>query len=156
MSKKTVLILLLVAIPIVVLNSMMGKASKENPRNSNIIVLPIAKSVEEKINKHRVSIGLSALFHDDALCVFAQERADRMVDIDWVSTPHPYLEEDHKNSTVSGRYISENVGAGLNEDVVIEGWLNSKGHRSAVEDISHTATCVATNKTLIVQIFSQK
>lgn len=156
MNKKTVFILLLVSIPIVVLYSMMGKASKENPRNSNIIVFPIAESVEEKINKHRVSIGLSPLSHDESLCSFTQKRADRMVDVDWVTTPHPNLEEDHKNSTVSNRYISENVGAGFNEDVVIEGWLHSEGHRSAIEDESHIKTCVATNKTLIVQIFSQK
>lgn len=156
MNKKTTLILLLIAIPIVVLYSMMGKASKENPRNSNKVVLPDAKSVEEKINKYRVSIGLSVLSHDKTLCEFAQKRADRMVDVDWVATPHPNLEEDHKNSTVSNRYISENVGAGFNEDVVIEGWLNSASHKSAIEDESHTRTCVATNKTLIVQIFTQE
>lgn len=156
MNKKTIFILLLVAIPIVVLYSIMGKASKENPRNSNKVVLPVAESVEKKINKHRISIGLNALSHDETLCTFAQKRADRMVDVDWVSRPHPNLEEDHKNSTVSNRYISENVGAGFNEDVVIEGWLNSEGHRSAIEDESHLKTCVATNKTLIVQIFAQK
>ncbi len=156
MNKKTAFILLLISIPIVVVYSKMGEASKSNPRNATVVTMPDALSVEEKVNKHRISFNINKLEHDKVLCDFAQKRVDRMVGVDWVATPHPFMEEDHRNSPVSDRLISENVGSGFNEDVVVEGWLNSKGHREAIENKGYTKTCVATNKSLIVQIFAEK
>lgn len=134
----------------------MAEQSAENSANTKKIILPDPLSIQSKVNKHRVELSLPELANDEDLCVFAQKRADKLESLDWYTTPHPMLEEDHKNSSVSGRLISENLGAGYNEDVVIDGWLKSESHRSAIENKEYTKTCVATNKTLVVQIFSDK
>ena len=157
MNKKlilTILIIVLIGLPLFFLNNWMSKKSRENPRNATKLVLPNANSIEQKINKYRVSLSLPPYAHDAHLCNLAKIRADKLYVHDWMGAEkHFEWEKDAGSSMYRERYMSENVGAGLNEELTIEAWLKSKPHRETIESTFYTGTCVMTKESLVVQLF---
>lgn len=132
----------------------MSKASSENIKN-----LPFKYETSDDfynaINKHRESIGIPALIYDEKLCALANQRVKTLEVVDWNKLGHYKFKEDANNYAVDTRPLQENVGQGPNLPAIVEGLLNSKGHREAIESKKNAFTCVSTNgKNLFVQIFA--
>lgn len=151
---KKIVLTTLILLPLLTLYFYMSRASSENIKN-----LPFKYESSDEffsaINKHRTSIGVPALIYDEKLCPLAKKRVETLKDVDWDKLGHYKFEEDANAYAVDTRPLQENIGRGPNLPTIIDGLLNSKGHREAIESKVNVYTCVATdNKNLFVQIFA--
>ena len=118
-----------------------------------------AERVLQLTNSHRSSSGLKALKLDAELCRVAQAKADDMAAKGYFSHQSPTYGSPSdmlKAFGVSYRYMGENIARGYSSaDKVVEGWMNSSGHRANILNGNFTALGVGYNSAAKtwVQIF---
>ena len=101
----------------------------------------VSENLLKKVNEYRNSKGLSSVTTDGYTCAFATTRANEIVEnfnhdgfrnrIDSKNLPYP-----------SYSHITENIAMNSNPDQVIQGWIDSPGHRENMEKNTPYA-CIA-------------
>ena len=108
------------------------------------------------MNKHRVSIGLKPLsgVSDASYQAKTNERAEQMLYHFEHETPTRQQLDDFFGPSVS--YLGENIQQSSGRDYsnpqeaakgAVERWLNSKGHRKAIENPNYNYTTVSVVET---------
>lgn len=119
-----------------------------------------ANQVLSLTNKYRSQNGLGALKLDSELCRVAQAKADDMAAKGYFSHQSPTYGSPAdmlKAFGVSYRYMGENIAKGYNgADSVMQGWMNSQGHRANILGANFTRLGVGYNATAKtwVQLFT--
>jgi len=119
-----------------------------------------ANQVLSITNKYRAQNGLKALTLDGELCRVAQAKADDMAAKGYFSHQSPTYgspAEMLKVFGVSYRYMGENIAKGYYDAAsVMDGWMNSSGHRANILNQNFTRLGVGYNATAKtwVQIFT--
>lgn len=123
-------------------------------------VTDTASSVLELTNNYRAQNGVKALTLDSELCRVAQAKADDMAKNGYFSHTSPTYGSPSNMLTsfgVSYRYMGENIAKGYTDArSVMNGWMNSQGHRENILNASFGKLGVGYNATAKtwVQIFT--
>mgnify|MGYP001556253815 CR=1 FL=1 len=114
------------------------------------------------INKHRTSIGKQALVFNTTIMEICREHSYNMANgIVPFSHDGFYDRVDRIRSLIGGTSAGENVAAGFTSaESVVNGWLNSAGHRANIEG-NYTTTGIGVVKSpggclYFTQIFLNK
>jgi G5 domain len=116
----------------------------------------IANEIFKEVNKHRVSIGLKPLsgVSDSSYQAKTNERAEQMLYHFEHETPTRQQLDEFFGPSVS--YLGENIQQSSGRDYsnpqeaakgAVERWLNSKGHRKAIENPNYNYTTVSVVET---------
>lgn len=116
----------------------------------------IANEIFKEVNKHRVSIGLKPLsgVSDASYQAKTNERAEQMLYHFEHETPTRQQLDEFFGPSVS--YLGENIQQSSGRDYsnpqeaakgAVERWLNSKGHRKAIENPNYNYTTVSVVET---------
>lgn len=104
----------------------------------------LAVAIFDKVNEHRVAIGLNPLVWDETLYQVAQVRSTEIYTT-WSHTrpngqaPSTVFTE----KKVKYRYAGENLARYFtNADNTLSAWLNSPAHKSAIENPNYNKTAV--------------
>ena len=105
-----------------------------------------AKDVLAEVNKHRKSIGLSALKVNTDSKSQASDHSKYMATKGQVSHDNFFKRSDYLKSKGAGR-VSENVAYGYRSaEAVVAAWIESDSHREALEgDFTHSGISVVKN-----------
>lgn len=116
----------------------------------------IANEIFKEVNKHRVSIGLKPLsgVSDASYQAKTNERAEQMLYHFEHETPTRQQLDEFFGPSVS--YLGENIQQSSGRDYsnpqeaakgAVERWLNSKGHRKAIENPNYNYTTISVVET---------
>ena len=99
---------------------------------------PEAKTIEveilERINNHRLSLGLTPLAKMTIVKSVAQSHTDYMVDNDEVSHHNFFSRSDYLKSNAGAKKVSENVAYGYSSaESVVRAWIKSEAHKENLE-----------------------
>lgn len=101
-----------------------------------------AQAVLELVNAERAKNGLNALQLDSALSKVAEAHSKDMATRNFFSHTNPdglSPFDRIKNAGISYRTAGENIAAGQKTpEQVVEGWMNSEGHRKNILNASFT------------------
>ncbi len=111
---------------------------EDNANTINLQDAPAAKLIEieisEKINSHRISIGLDPLENLGIIKSVALSHTDYMVEEDVVSHDNFFQRKNSLEQNVNATSVSENVAyAYSSAESVVNAWINSDGHRAVIE-----------------------
>lgn len=98
------------------------------------------------VNDWRYSQGLQPYTRDNRLCVIAKDRVLNDPKLD----AHEGLFRKYANYPYQ---LAENLGGAINEDLVLESWLNSRGHSEALHK-PYEYSCIYCKGDYCSQIFS--
>ncbi len=103
---------------------------------------PWSRPTSELVNAHRASVGCAALAWNGSVGDVAQAHSDDMVDRDFFSHTNPdgLSPFDRLASAgVSFTAAAENIAYGYpTAQAVLQGWLDSPGHRANIENCALT------------------
>lgn len=103
---------------------------------------PEVASFVEIVNDHRESVGCPRLTWNEAVAEVAQHHSEDMVDRDYFDHTNPDGESPFDRLQGAGIAYSgaaENIAWGYaTAEAVLEGWLNSSGHKANIERCSMT------------------
>ena len=104
----------------------------------NLQDAPAAKLIEieilEKINEHRINIGLNPLENLGVIKSVAFSHTDYMVEVDNVSHDNFFQRKNSLIQNANATSVSENVAyAYSSAESVVNAWINSDGHRATIE-----------------------
>jgi uncharacterized protein YkwD len=99
---------------------------------------PAPKVIEleilERINTHRISVGLNPLNNLNIIKSVAYSHTDYMVTVNAVNHDNFFQRKESLIQHVSAKKVSENVAyAYSSAEAVVNAWINSDGHRSNIE-----------------------
>lgn len=121
----------------------------------------MADDILALVNDHRASIGLDAIKRDQGYAsAYAVEHTQYMIDQGKISHDNfTFRQEALKNQ--GAVLVSENVAYGYKTaEEVVNAWLNSPGHRKAIEGLyTHSGFGIMTNERgnyYFTQIFYRK
>ena len=105
----------------------------------------LENEVLQRINDHRIEIGLPQLSISDRVSVVAQSHTDYMIRNGEVSHEFFFSRRTTLSNNPGAETVSENVAfAFATSGGVVRGWLNSEAHRSVIEgDFTHFGIAVA-------------
>lgn len=117
----------------------------------------IEQQTQISINQHRQSIGLAPLIWNDVVAEAARAHSENMAR-ERISFGHDGFDErfDQINARLPISRMGENVAANtyLNTvDIAIQGWLDSSGHRSNIENSAYTHTGIGVAKSDLGEYF---
>lgn len=105
-------------------------------------VLSFEKRVVELVNAERASRGLSALTYDWELSRVARYKSQDMKDKGYFSHQSPTYGSPFqmmKSFGISYKSAGENIARGYaTPEAVVNGWMNSSGHRANILNASYT------------------
>jgi uncharacterized protein YkwD len=104
----------------------------------DILTAPQSKQIEieimERINTHRITLGLSALADHNMVKAVASTHTDYMIEVDNVSHDNFFQRKQSLQTNASANLVSENVAYGFSSaEAVVNAWLNSPSHRANIE-----------------------
>lgn len=103
---------------------------------------PVVEELVHLVNAHRVSVGCEPLMWHFAVAEVARAHSQDMVDRDFFAHTNPDGESPFDRLTAAGIAYSraaENIAFGYSTaEAVLEGWLDSPGHRANIERCSLT------------------
>lgn len=132
---------------------------------SKNLIVPAAKTIEieilERINNHRLSIGLNPLKNMDIIKSQAYNHTDYMIEHNEVSHDNFYERKTFLIANTGAKAVSENVAYGFTSaESVVNAWLNSEGHKQNIEgnfsDFDISAEKNADGKWYYTNIFIKK
>jgi uncharacterized protein YkwD len=127
------------------------------PAGSDVAPDGLRREFEQFANAHRVSIGCQALRWDAATAAVAQAHAEDMVQRDFFSHTDPDGRSPFDRLRAAGvTYMAaaENIAYGYSTAAgVLEGWLNSEGHRRNLENCRYTHHGVGVKEGKWVHVF---
>ena len=108
----------------------------------NQTVLDFENEVIRLTNEERIKYGLKPLTRDWELCRVARYKSDDMRENNYFSHQSPTYGTPFnmmKNFGISYRTAGENIAMGYRTPkAVVEGWMNSQGHRANILNKSYT------------------
>jgi len=121
----------------------------------------VTDRVLELVNAERTSRGLAALTRNTRLDAAAQAHADDMADNKFFDHTGSDGSDPGSRATAAGyawTAIAESIGLGdVNAEDIVNGWMNSPGHRANILSTIYTETGIAINDsgvaTTWVQVF---
>lgn len=160
-------------ISLFLLSSVLFSCSKEDDGiyfNENIEVINTANvsysAIETEIlnlvNDHRISIGLSSLSTLNIISGVADGHTNYMIEVGDVNHDNFSQRSQTLINEASAKSVGENVAYGFTTaQGVVNGWLNSEGHRDIIENPDYTHFGISTdanseNKNYFTQIFIKK
>ncbi|WP_452230705.1 CAP domain-containing protein [Lacinutrix sp. MEBiC02404] len=106
--------------------------------------------IAELINAHRISIGLQALHILNHASSEAISHNQYMVNQGVLSHDHFSERSQNLKDAVNAKHVSENVGYGyVSAQSLVNAWLNSEGHRQAIENPIYTDFGISSKKDAI-------
>lgn len=108
--------------------------AKSGKKGNNNVADSYAKKVLQLVNKEREKVGVAPLQLDASLCLVAGIRAKEITEVFDHTRPNgstcfSILKENH----VSFHAAGENIAAGqATPKEVVDGWMNSQGHRENI------------------------
>lgn len=128
-----------------------GNTATQN--TSEIIDIAYAQldyEIAELINAHRISIGLQALNILNHASYEAISHNQYMVNQGMLSHDHFSERSQNLKAAVDAKQVSENVGYGYSSaESLVNAWLNSEGHRQAIENPIYTDFGISSKKDAI-------
>ncbi len=128
-----------------------GNTATQNA--SEIIDIEYAQldyEIAELINAHRISIGLQALNILNHASAEAISHNQYMVNQGVLSHDHFNERSQNLKEVVHAKQVSENVGYGYSSaQSLVNAWLNSEGHRQAIENPIYTDFGISSKKDAI-------
>lgn len=102
------------------------------------LTAPLSKQIEieimERINTHRITLGLIALADHNMVKAVASTHTDYMIEVDNVSHDNFFQRKQSLQTNASANLVSENVAYGFSSaEAVVNAWLNSPSHRANIE-----------------------
>jgi len=99
---------------------------------------PAPKVIEieilERINNHRINLGLNPLNNLNIIKSVAYTHTDYMVSVDEVNHDNFFQRKNSLEQNASAIRVSENVAyAYSSAEAVVNAWINSDGHRANIE-----------------------
>ncbi|MEY8847785.1 CAP domain-containing protein [Psychroserpens sp. XS_ASV72] len=102
----------------------------QNPPSPKTIEIEIL----ERINAHRIGLGLSPLNNHNTIKAVAFTHTDYMVEVNQVSHDNFFQRKNSLIQNASATKVSENVAYAFSSaESVVNAWLNSEGHRANIE-----------------------
>lgn len=165
--------LTLTLVSLILLSSVLFSCSKEDDGiyfNENIEEINITNvtysAIETEIlylvNEHRISINLSSLSTLNTISGVADGHTNYMIVVDKVSHDNFSQRSQTLIKEVKAKSVGENVAYGYTTaQGVVNGWLNSEGHRKIIENPDYTHFGISTdansaNRNYFTQIFIKK
>ncbi len=106
----------------------------------------------DRVNNHRVSIGLAPVQRDERLMIIARERAPELFDEIFVTwNMHAGFNARHANLPY---WATENMIYYNNEEGAMNWWLNSPVHRGTIENGTYTHAGIACEGKACAMIYS--
>jgi uncharacterized protein YkwD len=103
------------------------------------------------VNIARSNAGCDPLTVDDRLAMAAQLHSDDMAARQYMDHVNPEGQDPSARAAAqgyTGAGIGENIAQGYPDPVaVMEGWMNSEGHRANIENCDYTVIGVGVNET---------
>jgi uncharacterized protein YkwD len=104
----------------------------------DILTAPQSKQIEieimERINTHRITLGLSALADHNMVKAVASTHTDYMIEVDNVSHDNFFQRKQSLQANADANIVSENVAYGFNSaESVVNAWINSPSHKENIE-----------------------
>ena len=97
------------------------------------------------VNKHRESIGLSVLIPLNIISSIADSHTTYMIDAGTISHDNFPQRSQNLMSKIDAKSVGENVAYGYGTaQGVVNGWLNSDGHRKVIENANYTHFGIST------------
>ena len=112
------------------------------------ISFTITEQILELVNQHRKSIGkemLTRSFEADKVALF---HTNYMIEQGEISHDNFYKRMEELRDLVNAKAVAENVAFGYaSGESVMEGWLNSPGHKANIEgDFTHVGILAITDE----------
>jgi uncharacterized protein YkwD len=118
------------------------------------------REYEQLANAHRARVGCGPLRWDNRTGSVAQAHADHMVRRDYFSHTNPEGQSPFDRLRAAGvtyTAAAENIAYGYpTAAAVLQGWLNSDGHRRNLENCEYTHHGVGLNSGKWVELFIRR
>jgi uncharacterized protein YkwD len=118
------------------------------------------REYEQLANAHRAGVGCGPLQWDNRAGTVAQAHADDMVRRDYFSHTNPEGQSPFDRLRAAGvtyTGAAENIAYGYpTAAAVLQGWLNSDGHRRNLENCEYTHHGVGLNSGKWVEVFIRR
>jgi len=165
--------LTLTLVSIVLLSSVLFSCSKEDDgiyfnenietiNTTNVTYSAIETEILNLVNEHRISINLSSLSTLNTVSGVADGHTNYMIAVDKVSHDNFSQRSQALINEVNAKSVGENVAYGYTTaQGVVNGWLNSEGHRKIIENPDYTHFGISSdanseNRNYFTQIFIKK
>ena len=116
--------------------------NSDSASHSDVSVSAEEEAFIRLVNEHREAQGLNALTWNDALGDVAQAHSQDMRDRGFFSHTNPDGDDPFDRMDAAGisyRGAAENIASGYaTGEAVLNGWLNSDGHRQNIESGNYT------------------
>uniref|UniRef100_UPI004049E7D2 CAP domain-containing protein n=1 Tax=Gelidibacter sp. TaxID=2018083 RepID=UPI004049E7D2 len=111
---------------------------EENIDQTALLNAPAPKVIEieilERINNHRINLGLNPLNNLNIIKSVAYTHTDYMVSVDEVNHDNFFQRKNSLVQNAAATKVSENVAyAYSSAEAVVNAWINSDGHRANIE-----------------------
>jgi len=106
----------------------------------------IENEILDLVNKHRVSKGLSALIPLNIVSSVADSHTTYMIDAGEISHDNFPQRSQNLMTKANAKSAGENVAYGYGSaQGVVNGWLNSDGHRKVIENANYSHFGISTD-----------
>jgi uncharacterized protein YkwD len=111
---------------------------EENIDQTVLLNAPAPKVIEieilERINNHRINLGLNPLNNLTVIKSVAYTHTDYMVSVNEVNHDNFFQRKNSLVQNAAATKVSENVAyAYSSAEAVVNAWINSEGHRANIE-----------------------
>ena len=113
-----------------------SKDTVDTPKNDaqNEVSITITDEILQLVNTHRQSVGLPDLIRSDIANAIADKHTEYMISKNKISHDNFAARFEELKKEVNARSAGENVAYGYaTAKTVMDGWLNSSGHRANIE-----------------------
>lgn len=130
--------------------------------NAKVVYSPMESEIISLVNAHRTSMGLSALSTLNIVSGVADGHTDYMIEAGAISHDNFAERAQILMEEAGAKTVGENVAYGFNTaEGVVNGWLNSDGHRKIIENPDYTHFGISTdsnteNRNYFTNIFIKK
>lgn len=130
--------------------------------NAKVVYSPMESEIISLVNAHRTSMGLSALSTLNLVSGVADGHTDYMIEAGAISHDNFAERAQILMEEAGAKTVGENVAYGFNTaEGVVNGWLNSDGHRKIIENPDYTHFGISTdsnteNRNYFTNIFIKK
>ncbi|HEY9220257.1 MAG: CAP domain-containing protein [Lutibacter sp.] len=130
--------------------------------NAKVVYSPIESEIVSLVNAHRTSMGLSALSTLNLVSGVADGHTDYMIEVGAISHDNFAERAQILMEQAGAKTVGENVAYGFSTaEGVVNGWLNSEGHRKIIENPDYTHFGISTdsnteNRNYFTNIFIKK
>ena len=118
-----------------------------NSENINVVYTQLDYEIAELTNEHRISQGLNTLNILNQASKQAITHNQYMVSQGELSHDNFSFRSQNLKNAVNAQKVSENVGYGyISAASLVKAWLNSEGHRQAIENVDYTDIGISSQK----------